>query len=151
MVAWKSGWRHNRGRKEDSRAQGNWRGNDALVCFQFQLELINPVWIGSDDYSDDGDDLEVFLAEDDSDEDEAEDAVEEIPVGRKSKKPKKDSSAPLFANADEYEEMIEESFSKLNSAAAATTTEKTENTTIQKESSLSKKKSKKGKKNRKRS
>ena len=103
-----------------------------------------------DDYSDDdGDDLGAFLAEDESDEDEAEDVVEEIPVGRKSKKPKKDSSAPIFASADEYEEMIEASFSKLNRAAI--TTEKTENNPVQKESSLSNKKSKKGKKNRKRS
>merc|ERR1712166_244275 len=57
---------------------------------------------------------------DQQDEDEAEDVVEEIPVGRKSKKPKKDSSAPIFASADEYEEMIERSFSKLNRAAITT-------------------------------
>jgi len=97
-----------------------------------------------EDYSDDEDDLGIFLAEDES---EAEDVevntfVDRNPKKRR-KKSKNDYSSPVFADADEYEEMIEKGLTELKCAA------KTHK--IQDESTSSKKKPKKGKKERKRS
>jgi len=97
-----------------------------------------------EDNSDDEDDLGMFLAEDES---EAEDVEANTVVDRnpkkRRKKSKNDYSSPIFADADEYEEMIEKSLTELKRAA---TTQK-----VHVESTASNKKPKNRKKERKRS
>jgi ribosome biogenesis protein MAK21 len=71
---------------------------------------------GVEDEDDDSTDADgLFLSDDESDIEEAEESLE-IQCSKKRKKEEKQSDQPLFVDAEEYEAMIEESFRDLKNA-----------------------------------
>jgi ribosome biogenesis protein MAK21 len=98
-----------------------------------------------DEVDDDDDNFGMTLLDEDESDDEQDD---EIPTKRNKGKSKNIDSLPTFADAEEYEQMIEKSFQKVKRSAPDNDEDEEEveeNTTNQQKSKSSKKKKKKAK------
>jgi len=104
---------------------------------------------GDEDDDSEEDSLGMFLADDESDEDVAEAIPENQSSKKRKSKSNKESNLPMFADADEYEAMIEKSFNDLKHGAQEEADTMEDETDGKESSSPKKKKSKSRKKRRK--